>query len=154
MILSWLASFMAIMLIAYFHQSFLNDTDLTMMIGSFGASAVLLYAASDSPLGKPKNLIFGHILSAFVGVITFKLFSFDMILCSAFAVATSILVMQLSDTLHPPGGATALIAVIGSEQIHTMGFYYIFFPVLSGALILYIVAFSLEKLIARIDYAK
>lgn len=146
MILSYFGSFLGILAVGYFHKNILNDSDLVLMIGSFGASAVLIYAAVDSPLAKPKNLILGHLFSAFIGVFSFKLLSFDMMLCSAFAVATSILVMQLTETLHPPGGATALIAVVGSQQIHTLGFYYVLYPVLSGALILYFAALITQKI--------
>ena len=140
MLWSWIGSFIGILAISYFHRDILEDKDLTLVIGSFGASAVLVYGAVNSPLAQPRNLIGGHILSAIIGVISFKLFSQNLLLASAFAVATSILVMQLTLTLHPPGGATALIAVIGSEQIHNLGFLYVLFPVTSGAFILLIIA--------------
>ena len=140
MIWSWIGSFIGILAISYFHRDILEDKDLTLVIGSFGASAVLVYGAVNSPLAQPRNLIGGHILSAIIGVISFKLFSQNLLLASAFAVATSILVMQLTLTLHPPGGATALIAVIGSEQIHNLGFLYVLFPVTSGAFILLLIA--------------
>lgn len=149
MIFSYASSFLGIFAIAYFHQNFLDDKDLVLMIGSFGASAVLLFAASDSPLAQGRNLIFGHLLSGFAGVIAFKILSGDILLCSAFAVSTAILLMQLTDTLHPPGGATALIAVIGSEHIHQLGFLYLLSPVLSGALILYIVGFSMKRILSK-----
>lgn len=137
---SWIGSFIGILSISYFHNDILNDEDLTLVIGSFGASAVLVYGAVNSPLAQPRNLIGGHILSAIIGVISFKLFSQHILFCSAFAVATSILIMQLTLTLHPPGGATALIAVIGSNQIHELGFMYVLVPVTSGAFILLIIA--------------
>jgi CBS-domain-containing membrane protein len=137
---SWIASFLGILAISYFHQDILADKDLTLVIGSFGASAVLIYGAVNSPLAQPRNLIGGHILSAIVGVVSFKLFSGNILFCSAFAVATSILIMQLTLTLHPPGGATALIAVIGSPQIHELGFLYVLVPVTSGAFVLLIIA--------------
>jgi CBS-domain-containing membrane protein len=137
---SWIGSFLGILAISYFHQDFLDDKDLTLVIGSFGASAVLVYGAVNSPLAQPRNLVGGHILSAVIGVISFKLFSGNILFCSAFAVATSILFMQLTLTLHPPGGATALIAVIGSNQIHDLGFLYVLVPVTSGAFILLAIA--------------
>lgn len=146
MVFSYISSFFGILLIAYFHKNILNDTDLVLMIGSFGASAVLIYAAADSPLAQPRNLLLGHLFSALIGVVSFKLFSFDILLCSSFAVATSIFVMQLTKSLHPPGGATALIAAVGSEQIHALGFFYVLYPVLSGALILYFVAIGTQKI--------
>jgi CBS-domain-containing membrane protein len=143
---SWIGSFLGILAISYFHQDILDDRDLTLVIGSFGASAVLVYGAVNSPLAQPRNLVGGHILSAIVGVISYKLFSGNIILCSAFAVATSILIMQLTLTLHPPGGATALIAVIGSNQIHDLGFLYVLVPVTSGAFILLIIAIIVNNI--------
>jgi CBS-domain-containing membrane protein len=143
---SWIGSFLGILAISYFHSDFLEDRDLTLVIGSFGASAVLVYGAVNSPLAQPRNLIGGHILSAIIGVISFKLFHSHILLASAFAVATSILVMQLTLTLHPPGGATALIAVIGSNQIHDLGFLYVFVPVTSGAFILLIIAVIINNI--------
>ncbi|MDN5097413.1 HPP family protein [Aliarcobacter butzleri] len=146
MLWSWIGSFLGIFAISYFHKNFLDDTDLTLVLGSFGASAVLIYGAVNSPLAQPKNLIGGHIISAIIGVISFKLFSQNMFFATAFAVSTSILAMQLTLTLHPPGGATALIAVIGSEQIHELGFFYVLIPVTSGAFILLIIAMIVNNI--------
>ena len=67
---SWIGSFLGILAISYFHSDFLDDTDLTLVIGSFGASAVLVYGAVNSPLAQPRNLLGGHILSAIIGVIS------------------------------------------------------------------------------------
>lgn len=146
LIWSWIGSFIGILCISYFHRDILADKDLTLVIGSFGASAVLVYGAVNSPLAQPRNLIGGHILSAIIGVISFKLFSSNIFICSAFAVATSILIMQITLTLHPPGGATALIAVVGSEQIHNLGFLYVLIPVTTGAFILLIIAVIINNI--------
>ena len=143
---SWIGSFLGILSISFIHFDMLKGTDLSLVIGSFGASAVLIYGAIHSELAQPRNLIGGHILSAIVGVISFKLFSGNLWFCSAFAVATSILVMQLTLTLHPPGGATSLIAVIGSEQIHNLGFLYVLVPVASGAFILFVIAMFVNNI--------
>lgn len=143
---SWIGSFVGILSIALFHRGVLGDEDLGLVIGSFGASAVLVYGAIHSPLAQPRNLIGGHILSAIVGVISYKLFFDNLLLCSAFAVATSILVMQITLTLHPPGGATALIAVLGSENIHELGFLYVLYPVATGAFILFIIALLVNNI--------
>jgi CBS-domain-containing membrane protein len=146
LIWSWIGSFLGILSISYFHKDILADKDLTLVIGSFGASAVLVYGAVNSPLAQPRNLIGGHILSAFIGVLSYKLFSDNPLLASSIAVATSILLMQLTLTLHPPGGATALIAVIGSNQIHELGFFYIIIPVSSGAIILFLIAIVINNI--------
>lgn len=143
---SWIGSFFGILSITLFHRGVLGDEDLGLVIGSFGASAVLVYGAIHSPLAQPRNLIGGHILSAIVGVVSYKLFFDNLLFCSAFAVATSILVMQLTLTLHPPGGATALIAVLGSEHIHQLGFVYVLYPVSTGAFILFIIALIVNNI--------
>jgi len=79
-------------------------------------------------------------------VISYKLFYPFPWLASAFAVATAIAVMHATKTLHPPGGATALIAVIGSEKIHDLGFWYILVPVGVGVVIMLIVALIVNNL--------
>lgn len=143
---AWIGSFLGIIAISYFHMDILDDKDLTLVVGSFGASAVLIYGVPNSPLSQPRNLIGGHLLSAIVGVVSYKLFSSNLFLATAIAVSTSILIMQLTLTSHPPGGATSLIAVIGGEQIHELEFFYILIPVFSGALILFLIAFIVNNI--------
>ena len=127
---------------------------MTLVIGSFGASAVLIYGAVDSPLAQPRNLLGGHIFSALVGVIAFQLFSEQIWFAAPLAVATAIAMMQLTDTLHPPGGATALIAVIGGEQIHQLGYLYVFFPVATGAVLMLFVALLVNHIAPGRTYPK
>ncbi|GAB4107892.1 hypothetical protein GCM10028791_03390 [Echinicola sediminis] len=128
-----------------FIQSEMHDfasMDQVFLIGSFGATAVLVYGATHSPLAQPRNLILGHTVSAFIGVTVLKTIGqLDIFwLTCAVAVATSIIAMQMLKALHPPGGATALIAVIGSEKIKALGYIYVLSPVFTGALILLILA--------------
>jgi CBS-domain-containing membrane protein len=144
---SWVGAFLGIAAVGMSHYSLIGDGgDLTMIIGSFGASAVLIYGAVKSPLAQPRNLIGGHVLSAVIGVTSYKLFHDQMWLASALAVATAIAVMHATRTLHPPGGATALIAVIGSEQIHNLGYIYAIVPAGLGALIMLIVALAINNI--------
>jgi CBS-domain-containing membrane protein len=138
--LSWVGAFLGIACVAYIHFHFFNDTVLVMIIGSFGASAVLIYGAIKSPLAQPRNLIGGHVISALVGVAAFKLFHGNPSLAAAIGVATAVAAMHATKTLHPPGGATALIAVIGGDQIHALGFTYALIPAGTGALIMLLVA--------------
>ena len=143
---SWLGSFLGIAAVAYINDGFLEKTDLVLIIGSFGASAVLIYGALKSPLAQPRNLLGGHIISAFIGVSAWKLLFFAPWLAAALAVSVSIAVMHLSKTLHPPGGATALIAVIGGPKIHQLGYLYVLLPVTAGALIMLAVALLVNNL--------
>jgi CBS-domain-containing membrane protein len=137
---SWLGGFIGIGAVAVLQAYIFDGTDLILMIGSFGASAVLVYGAIKSPLAQPRNLVGGHFVSALVGVAAFKIFQGQPALGAAVAVATSIAVMLATKTLHPPGGATALIAVVGGEKVHALGFLYAVIPAAAGAAILLIVA--------------
>lgn len=137
---TFIGAFIGIASLGYLQGTQFGQTDNILLIGSFGATSVLIFGATNSPLAQPRNLIFGHVISAFIGVLFYKLIPDNMWLSSALAVSLSIVAMQITKTLHPPGGATALIANIGSEQIKSLGFYYVLSPVLSGVLILFTVA--------------
>ncbi len=143
---SWLGSFIGIAMVGLIHFKLLDQTALIMVIGSFGASAVLVYGAIRSPLAQPRNLIGGHVLSAFVGVAAFQLLGGWPWLAAAAAVSISIAVMHLTKTLHPPGGATALIAVIGGSAVHQLGYLYALVPVGLGATIMLIVALVINNI--------
>lgn len=149
---SWLGSFLGIGAVALVSQWVLAGTDLVLMIGSLGASAVLVYGAPRSPLAQPRNLIGGHMLSALIGVLCFQLLHPIPGLAEAVAVASAIALMHLTRTLHPPGGATALIAVIGSEQIHDLGYLYVLVPAGLGAAILLLVGVLVNNLSATRRY--
>ena len=144
---SWVGAFLGIVSVALVHYNLLGEgADLIMIIGSFGASAVLIYGAIKSPLAQPRNLIGGHVISAIIGVALYKVFHDHMWLAASTSVATAIGVMHATKTLHPPGGATALIAVIGSEKIHALGYLYAVIPVALGALIMLIVALLINNI--------
>ncbi len=168
---SWIGAFLGIAALSYLHFNIcLTSTDIEMLVGSFGASAVLIYGAPKSPLAQPRNLIGGHVLSALIGVACYKLlgtgiasvlaesdsfigaacYTFlgtpQMWIASSFAVATAIAAMHATKTLHPPGGATALIAVMASEKIHNLGFLYALIPVGAGALIMLVVALIINNI--------
>ena len=149
---SFVGAFVGIGLIAFFQSYLLTKNENVFLIGSFGASSVLIYGAIQSPLAQPRNLIGGHLISAFIGVTIYKLVPDIIWLTAPLAVALSIVAMQLTKTLHPPGGATALIAVIGSERIKALGYLYVLSPVLSGALILFMVALVFNNITSHRKY--
>jgi len=138
---SLVGAFLGIASIAAIDQFFLNDSDLMLMIGAFGATAVLVYGAPFSPLAQPYNVVVGHAISAFVGVSVFMVVGEANWLSSGLAVSFAITAMQLTRSVHPPGGATALIAVVASPVIHELGYMYILFPVVTGALVLVGIAY-------------
>ena len=102
----------------------------SVLIGSFGASAVLLFGAHESPRAQPRNLVGGHLISALVAVLIFAtvgVSSFSI----ALAVGVAICAMNLTHTTHPPGGATALIGVQSGAN-----WLFVVVPVLAGVVIL------------------
>ncbi|WP_077071784.1 HPP family protein [Mailhella massiliensis] len=145
-LLSWLGSCLAIALIALLERLVTPGTGFPLLIGSFGASAVLTFGAVQSPLAQPRNLVGGHVISALTGVSAGLLFPDVTWLAACLAVSTAIALMLLTGTLHPPGGATALIAVTGGEGIRQLGYWYALVPCLAGALIMLIIALVVNNL--------
>ena len=149
---AFLGSFIGIGLIAYIQSKSLLHSDVVYLIGSFGASSVLVYGIIQSPLAQPRNLVGGHLVSAIVGVTVAKFVPDILWITAPLAVSISIVLMQVTKTLHPPGGATALLAVIGSPKIKILGYWYVLYPVLSGALILLIVALIFNNMTSNRSY--
>ena len=143
---SWLGGAIGIGICGYISSKYFEPKDLTLIIGSFGASAVLVYGAIKSPLAQPRNLIGGHIISGLVGVACYQIFGQTIWMAASLGVSFAIAVMLATKTLHPPGGATALIAVIGGQKIHDLGFLYAFIPAGAGAAILLLVALLVNNL--------
>lgn len=148
---SFVGAFVGIGLVAFLHTE-LADTDYLFLIGSFGASSVLIYGAIQSPLAQPRNLVGGHVVSALIGVTVARFLPDILWLTAPTAVAFSIVLMQITKTLHPPGGATALIAVIGSAKVKALGYWFVLTPVLSGALVLLLVALVFNNITANRRY--
>ena len=129
------------------HWPFLS-ADLPVIVAPLGASAVLVFAVPASPLAQPWPVIGGNIISALVGVAVFRLVP-DLALASGLAVGGAILVMSLLRCLHPPGGAAALTAVIGSHGIHAAGFGFAMVPVGINSIALVGLAMLFHRLSGR-----
>ncbi|MDY0132590.1 MAG: HPP family protein [Desulforegulaceae bacterium] len=143
---SWFGSFLGIASIGLLSSYFLESMDLTLVIGSFGATAVLVYGAIRSPLAQPRNVFGGHVLSAVTGVFFQQFFAGTPWFAAAMAVSVSIALMHTTKTLHPPGGATALIAVIGGDSIKNLGYLYAAIPVGLGAFILLLIGLLVNNI--------
>lgn len=151
---TFIGSFAGIGLIGLLNQNAFTQSDNLFLIGSFGASSVLIYGIVNSPLAQPRNLVGGHVICALVGVTVHYSIPNEIWLSSAFAVSLSIVMMQITKTLHPPGGATALIANIGSAKVTSLGYFYVLSPVLSGVLILLFVALIVNNMTSHRSYPK
>lgn len=145
--LSWLGSLLGLGCVGYLGDWLaLRGIDMVFLIGSFGASAVLLYAAPSVPYSQPRNVLGGQVFSAFVGVTVYQLLPVPLWLGAALAVTIAIGVMQITRTLHPPGGGSALIAVLGDDQVHALGYWYVLSPVAIGTLLMLAVALLVNNL--------
>ncbi|PXY93928.1 HPP family protein [Gilliamella apis] len=119
-------------------------TGYTYIMAPFGASCVILFAVSQSPLAQPRNVIFGHLISAFVGLVFLKLFGNDIIVAAS-AVGVAIVAMQYFRAVHPPAGANPLVILLTADNID-YDFTFLLFPVLSGAVILVAIAYIINNL--------
>lgn len=123
-----LGAFLGISTISYI---FINYNS-SFLIASFGASAVILYSTPDGIFARPQNLIGGHLIAATIGVIIYNLFGITW-WSLALGVAIAILLMMITSTIHPPAGATALIAILTKATP-----LFILMPVFTGVIILFI----------------
>jgi CBS domain-containing membrane protein len=149
---SFLGSFVGIGVLAFIQSIHFKGNDAVYLIGSFGASSVLVYGIIQSPFSQPRNLVGGHVISAIIGVTVHKLVPDIIWIAAPLAVSFSIIFMQITKTLHPPGGATALIAIIGSDKIKSLGYLYVFSPVLIGVLILLLTALIFNNMTSSRKY--
>ena len=139
-IISGFGAFICISMLAYINAF---DESNLWLIPPFGASMVLVMAVHESPLAHPKNVFFGHIISAFSGVFVFALFGFSN-LSVGLGVGLAIFLMMLTKTIHPPAGANPIIAILGAK-----GAGFIFIPVAAGASFIVIFAVIYNKLLKR-----
>jgi CBS domain-containing membrane protein len=131
-----LAGILGVLLIS---QAYLGLSGSASLVASMGASAVLLFAVPHGPLSQPWAVLGGHLVSAIVGVACIRL-ELAPIPTAALAVALAISAMYYLRCIHPPGGATALSAVVGGESVHALGFHYVLTPVLLNVLVILSVA--------------
>ncbi|KAI5849272.1 HPP family-domain-containing protein [Morchella snyderi] len=113
-----------------------------IIIGSYGAAAILLYNAIDSPLSQPRNAFFGQLISALTGIVVSKLFAYHprfeteyIWLAGALACALASVLMGVTRTVHPPAGATALLAAV-DDRVRHMGWFLVPVVVISSALMI------------------
>jgi CBS-domain-containing membrane protein len=141
-LLSAFGAFLCISLLSYLNFSNLGAV---WLIPPFGASMVLVMAVHDSPLAEPKNIFFGHTLSALSGVVIFSIMG-SSFLSLGIAVGLAVFVMATFNAIHPPAGANPIIAILGGK-----GLSFVFVPVALGAIVIIVFAIFYNKLIGR-DY--
>ena len=135
-----LGAFLCISFIAFINS---YDDYNIWLIPPFGATMVLVMAVHESPLAQPKNIFFGHILSALSGVIIYYILGMSFI-SIGLAVAISVWAMMITKTIHPPAGANPIIVIMGGKSLS-----FILHPVAVGALIIIIFAIVFNKILQR-----
>lgn len=144
---SWLGGFLGIFVVWQINRYIgIQENASLFLVGSFGASAVLIYGSPMSDFSQPRNLVGGHVFSALSGVIVHLLVPDQIALAGALAVSIAIAAMLITHTTHPPGGATALIAVTGGDSIFNLGFRYVLTPILIGVVIMLLIALIVNNL--------
>ncbi|WP_432719714.1 HPP family protein [Jeongeupia wiesaeckerbachi] len=133
---------LAILICGLVTHALLGPALLPWLVASMGAASVILFAMPSSPVGQPWALIGGQMLSALIGVASLRWLGawLPIEFIAALAVGLSIAAMLYARCLHPPGGATALTAVLGGDAVTHLGFGFVWMPVLVNALILLAVA--------------
>ena len=117
------------------------------LAGSFGSSMVLLFGFPESPFAQPKNVFFGHLVTALVGVLFVNLIPLPIYISIALAVGIGIFLMILFNIVHPPAGGNPIMVIIGS-----VSYDYLLLPVISGCLIIISLAILINKLILKKNY--
>ena len=134
-LISAAGGFCVIILILLISHRFIGLEGAALLVASIGASAVLLFAVPHGSLSQPWPVIGGHVVSALVGVTCAKLIP-NAHLAAALAVGLAIGSMYYFRCIHPPGGATALTAVIGGAGVESLGYQFVVTPVLLNVVIL------------------
>jgi len=144
-LVSTLGGFLGIFLVAFVSYRFTGASGAALIVPSMGASAVLLFAVPHGRLSQPWSLFGGHLVSAVIGV-TCYMYVPEPFLAAGLAVGLAIGAMHLLSCIHPPGGATALAAVIGGPAIHTLGYDYVLTPIFLNSMVIFLVAFVFNSI--------
>lgn len=143
-LLAGIGGFVTIAVLAYLAQSL----EAVLVLGSFGASCVLVFGFPEAPFSQPRNVVAGHLLSSFVGLLF-------LTLCGptwwsvALAVGTAIALMIATRTVHPPAGSNPVIVFLTQPT-----WDFLLFPTLTGALLLVLVAMLYNNVVRKTNYPK
>ena len=119
------------------------------LIASFGSSMVLLYGYPETPFAQPKNIFFGHLLTALVGVIILNFVPLPIFITIPIAVGLGVGLMILFNVTHPPAGGNPIIVIIGSVSLD-----YLINPIITGSIIVLAFGIAINRFILKKKYPK
>ena len=119
------------------------------LIASFGSSMVLLYGYPESPFAQPKNIFFGHLLTAFIGIVILKFIPLPIYITIPIATGLGVCFMILLNVTHPPAGGNPIIVIIGG-----VSFEYLISPIILGSIIVLVFGVVLNRFVLKKKYPK
>jgi CBS-domain-containing membrane protein len=148
-LLAWVGAFIAIASIAILS----NQLSHLLILGSFGASCVVLFAYPDAPFSQPRNVILGHFLSSLIGLIFIGFIGVAWWVLAA-AVASAIAIMMLTRTVHPPAGSNPVIIWLMVASHAELSWQFLLYPTLFGAIVITLVSLIYNNLTREGNYPK
>ena len=146
---SFLAGFFSIITISILTILTYKTEFGIFLIASFGSSMVLLYGYPESPFAQPKNIFFGHLLTAIVGLIFLYFVPLPLFLIIPLAVGFGVSLMILLNVTHPPAGGNPIIVIMGSVSID-----YLLNPIIIGTIIILLFGIIINRLVLKKNYPK
>ena len=120
--------------------------DVTLLLGSFGASCVLVFGYPDAPFAQPLNVIGGHVICTVIGLAILHWLG-PQPWALSLAVGLSVAAMMATRTVHPPAGSNPVIVFLGHSA-----WSFLLFPVVSGALLLVLIGWLYNNAVRRTPY--
>ena len=117
------------------------------LIASFGSTMVLLYGYPESPFAQPKNIFFGHLITAVVGVAVLNFIPLPIYITIPLAVGLGVGLMIFLDVTHPPAGGNPIIVIIGS-----VSYDYLLSPIIFGSIIVLVFGILVNKFVLKKKY--
>tara|TARA_B100001115_G_scaffold134129_1_gene101732 strand:- start:110 stop:574 length:465 start_codon:yes stop_codon:yes gene_type:complete len=119
------------------------------LVASFGSTMVLLYGYPESPFAQPKNIFFGHLITALIGILVLNFLPLPLFIIIPFAVGLGVTFMILLNVTHPPAGGNPIIVIIGS-----VSYDYLLNPIIFGSIIVVAFGIVINRFVLKKKYPK